>query len=885
MYFCTSEMSKEQSILILGDNVTTHKKGEIMDTKIKKEQTINQLKRKREEESFAPLQNKKSSDGKTSQKPDLQSTNKPLDDMILLGGRDSVRPMEFIQVKQETDKGQMFLNKINKFQDQSIQNSCSKDSPVRPIIPTGKQIKILKMKGNAFKVLPKTSLIQTVNNKYTIKIPQTKPISTNKILDEPYVNLTPHTLYKKNTGENLRPPSLETICKPNDPPSNAKEPHYNAKEDQAIYSLSNFLNRKYLAADTVDFFTVLRKTELGDKNIAKIVSDHIVGRSEKSVKDRLVNVIYKDKFLYSKPTLLFEMVLEYRTQKSWNAEKVKGLTKMITIFTQNTMIVLKCKDANGPSCKDHHPAVSIKMHHDPNSDFGIDENMLYKFLQENVPKHLKMPKSVKDLKILMQKSRVSFHVKSQCHILNSQCAGTDDHLCSLNVDTERSKISLSPAQIQHFVRIVQGNKKEGKDRCWTTIYELLCLSSSFPFDPSDEDMCEILKKYYITELDPSLTEKKVAIEAPFCLEEDKQLAILLRCLGTWNMVAKHLPGKEAVDMENRANTSKDYGQVWNQYLKEGILSFALMIIPKNKPHQLSLNCLVVGTRREIYLYPCKETGQFCDHSNLTLKTFIFDAEESDEQFSNFIKLTYSIELVKKGLVKESYSYENLNYKGDGIHAVMKKYCNFGVPKDGALKKTIVEQKVVTVQASSNHRHTGVALYPCQKCQIPFVQKLTRDRHMHKQHNICPASMHDVCTAKMYHPMKTNSQYAHNKTYTKDKSSKVKEEIEVEEVSVKEDSIVKEEIEPEKDANTEEKMVCIPDIKLENCSVEEIYSEGIDIKPKINPDNSIKIHQDFYSDFGIISLTQMEEASVKNEMIIKEEIVIKPDNDFKTEVDK
>jgi len=180
-----------------------------------------------------------------------------------------------------------------------------------------------------------------------------------------------------------------------------KDRKYTIAEDQAIYALSNFLHTKY---------------SRGDKNISKIISNHMEGRDEDGIQKRLSNVIYKNNFLFTKPTLLFEIVLERE-----NENKTKDLKKMITILTQSNMIadkdfqnftyltVLKCKTPNGPSCVNNHPDVSIRIQYDSNTDLGIDESLLFAFLHKNVPTDLKMPEDLTHFISFLINSGISFH--------------------------------------------------------------------------------------------------------------------------------------------------------------------------------------------------------------------------------------------------------------------------------------------------------------------------------------------------------------------------------------------------------------------------------------------------------------------------------------------
>jgi len=193
-----------------------------------------------------------------------------------------------------------------------------------------------------------------------------------------------------------------------------KEHPYNVKEDQAIFALASFLTVQY-ESNQFDFFSLLKEVNLVDKRAVEIISDHIVGRDVGSIQNRLVNVINENKFIYNKPRFLFEIELEHKEEN-----RIKHVSKMITILTQTHMIILTCKTPNGPSCIGNHPDISIKMEHDSNADFGIDEALLYDFILKNVPKALRVPTNLESFKSFMTKNGISFNDNSPYSLPHSQ---------------------------------------------------------------------------------------------------------------------------------------------------------------------------------------------------------------------------------------------------------------------------------------------------------------------------------------------------------------------------------------------------------------------------------------------------------------------------------
>ena len=89
-------------------------------------------------------------------------------------------------------------------------------------------------------------------------------------------------------------------------------------------------------------------------------------------------------------------------------------------------------------------------------------------------------------------------------------------------------------------------------------------------------------------------------------------------------------------------------------------------------------------RTEIFLYLCKGKDECLDHSKLPKKVVTFDPDKSHalncsnctscKLFIEYLKTTVHMELLKKGLVAQQTSKQtlNLNYMGDGIHALIKR---------------------------------------------------------------------------------------------------------------------------------------------------------------------------------------------------------------------
>jgi len=365
----------------------------------------------------------------------------------------TIDPMKFVQVKLEENENDMSLDKIEvKREPMDREMDCKPDNQLENISsgsyfstqikPKPKMIKILKIPQNLITsknllskafvlkmpnssvkgVLPKIQHQQIKSALFNKLSPTNKESEINSILSKQHEQKNNAIFYKKPPTNNKTEPAynknedkvhfalsnsiklehqqMKDAFFNKDSPTNPlkmfkeseeTEPSYNLKEDQAIFALSTFLPK--------------------DK---KNVSDHIVGRSEKSITDRL-KVITKNLFLYEKPMFLFEIELEVKYEKGSIC-----LVKMVTILLESLIVILKCK--NGRSCVGYHPCDSIKIPYDPSSESGIDEATLYDYLVKNaLVKNLRLPEQLDDFKSLMKQSGVSFHANSQSHIINPLC--------------------------------------------------------------------------------------------------------------------------------------------------------------------------------------------------------------------------------------------------------------------------------------------------------------------------------------------------------------------------------------------------------------------------------------------------------------------------------
>jgi len=458
----------------------------------------NNLKRKLDEEDHILPEKKKSFSFKLKPPCDLLEEtpiaiikSEPMDDdenqeHLQTDGEKMIEPIKFVQVKEEENATDMSMDKIEVKKepmdrelepDTHLENNSSGSSFSTQVKPKPKMIKILKIPQNLINsknLLSKAFVLKMPNSSVKGVIPK---IHHQQIKSAVFNKITPTN--KEGIIKSILPKQhkqTKNAIFSKNPPSNKKtEPTFNVNENEPHFALSNSINLEHQQMKDAFFnkesptnplkmfreseeteppysvkedqaifalATFLPKDEV--KKVAKNVSDHIVGRSEKSITDRL-KVITKNLFLYEKPMFLFEIELEVEDEKG-----SISLVKMVTILLESLIVVLKCK--KGRSCVGYHPCDSIKIPYDPSSESGINEATLYEYLIKNAHvKNLRLPEQLDDFKSLMKQSGVSLHADSQSHIINPSCLRKyEEKLFSLNktkiIPMEHCQVELNIKQ-------------------------------------------------------------------------------------------------------------------------------------------------------------------------------------------------------------------------------------------------------------------------------------------------------------------------------------------------------------------------------------------------------------------------------------------------------
>lgn len=225
------------------------------------------------------------------------------------------------------------------------------------------------------------------------------------------VNFHPlNKILKQEKGLNLEDTSHELEAK------KGEKVVFNAKEYRAIFAL----------AENIKTYTK------GDVNAAKMISNHIVGRDEESIRQFLESNAAFSNLTYTIP-ISINLHYEKTTPKSPDKEmrqiikrekpqKENLLDNFLLLVSNGHLTLLKCKHQvcdhdnfkTGPR-----PIESITMSAKPETPFGIDEEKLFKFLQ-NLQLHAIgiLPKTVQGFRGLMERSSIRFHEHSKSHILN-----------------------------------------------------------------------------------------------------------------------------------------------------------------------------------------------------------------------------------------------------------------------------------------------------------------------------------------------------------------------------------------------------------------------------------------------------------------------------------
>ena len=82
--------------------------------------------------------------------------------------------------------------------------------------------------------------------------------------------------------------------------------------------------------------------------------------------------------------------------------------------------------------------------------------------------------------------------------------------------------------------------------------------------------------------------------------------------------------------------------------------------------------LVMGTMRELFIRPCRDTAIKTKYPGIVQHTFTYDPTRPPQQFLTFVKLTFGNGLKKLGLLDDpdAFNFNNIEYNGPTIHELI-----------------------------------------------------------------------------------------------------------------------------------------------------------------------------------------------------------------------
>ena len=437
------------------------------------------------------------------------------------------------------------------------------------------------------------------------------------------------------------------------------------------------------------------------------ISNHISNWNSTSIEKHLNDQDYwKNVSQFKKlPLFIFEII--FIKDGHW-------VSRSLMLLTTKRLIPLQCKQ---DSCIHEFTIPQAKLHYCHQTSHGINTPELCKFIstnckKEHIPLFSKEPREIdeflKAAKLNFRDFNLSANVnveKQESQELKSRHK-IDPHPIIIDAMGE---IHMKPHHQQTLKNII---KAIGKNK-WSDATLLLLdhYEHIVDFDAEDTEIFKRMASYYRQNLDPD------PHMGDFSREEEKCVIFLyktwektLQGEGLWQHISRHMPGRNA-------------GQIKHKFLRQstGINDMTLANIKQspddlarpavffyNKGHVISLTIfpkttsgmdvterlqkevrfLVMGTREEMFLVPCRYSALRCSHVGMQQEKFTYDPTRPAEQFLNFVRLTFTNALKKAGLVdRQNFHFTDLVYKGEDIHEIMTKIEKerFLIPKPAFMK--------------------------------------------------------------------------------------------------------------------------------------------------------------------------------------------------------
>ena len=383
---------------------------------------------------------------------------------------------------------------------------------------------------------------------------------------------------------------------------------------------------------------------------AKFISEHMHKREEVQIEKRLNEMDFRKlSFTFQKlPLLMFEVVFVN-----------EGIlrSRSLMVLTEKQLVSLKCRHEG---CNHGQGIEQVKMVYHAKSRFGVDTNELSEFIVTNIPnKYMhslrlntaRLEQFMEDSKINFHKSAISTFTRkdmklaSKNSITMESIKRTDAE--AIRID-EAGKLTMNSEHedtLRKIVNAVGKNRWEDATKLLLAVYD-----HEIDFDVEDAEIYARIAGYYQLRLDP---DQDMGV---FSEDEDKCIIYMhkywskaLPGEALWKHIARHLPGRTANQIKNRFNRNpigdqdlcleniKKYPfepSVPATYENDNAHAFHLTVVPKSLSKDTAdittkLQCearfLAVGTQRQIFLLPCKETALRCTHQNVITNSFTWDS--------------------------------------------------------------------------------------------------------------------------------------------------------------------------------------------------------------------------------------------------------------------
>ena len=473
-----------------------------------------------------------------------------------------------------------------------------------------------------------------------------------------------------------------------------------AKVEQGDSNIDQFTETEDLviyALDTISPFDV------------KFISQHMANRDEHQIERRLTDQTFRKKsFSFQKvPYLMFELVF---------VSESNDRSSSLMILTQRKLIQLKCKNTwcqYGPGIE------TIEMNYNPRTRFGIDTGALCEFIITNIP-NMHMPylrRNVREIEAFMEESGIHFRSANRKVDLKQILNRVQPEITMESLRMEGMPlIKIDEAGVLHLKEeheemLVKIVKAVGRNH-WEEGTKLLIAVFEYEVDVDidDEEIFDKVRTYFDTKLDPDLK------SGPFTEDEDKCIIFMYKYWSkimddedVWRNIARHLEGRTANQVKNRFQRKSGCA---TDYTLENILNypddpsnpatfnndlahmFSLTVVKKQpEAPEVELttrlqqeDCfLVMGTMRELFIRPCRDTAIKTKYPGVVPHTFTYDPARPPEQFLSFVKLTFGNGLKKLGLVDrpDTFNHQDIAYRGETIHQLIRRADaeRFCVPKD------------------------------------------------------------------------------------------------------------------------------------------------------------------------------------------------------------